>query len=457
MDVQMGIVYKLLTDFYPKNQQIEFVCNILKSSMSVVNSNSACIVMPEKIIIAKLGSRTWDLEKILRRDVENCTIVELDYSVDEVLGLVIFDGDVDKTDINILLKLLSFSIEHISTEVYAKDIFIKSMGHEIRAPLNGIIGYSQLLMDMAVTEKQAEYLHYIYQCSLVLTQIINDVLDYNELSSGKSKVSNVCCKVSEIANNASVAVKTKMAEKRQTLAISISDNTPKHISIDKNKITQVVVNITTSLIKFLSEEHIIEVNFSCENGELVCQVKNQGEAIPNINDLFLPFFQVDTMKKLHTTFDLGFMISKKLCILMGGDIYGESGEGGNIFTIRVKYNDCQHIGKSMEFDGKNILVVHPGSSFKRAINERSVPDLSEETSPKDVFTLSINEYLFSWGVKVLSVQSVDDAVKAVSNFNFDVAIVNKNFAFDIKSRCLNIQLVVLEKSVSKYQLYEKLI
>jgi two-component system sensor histidine kinase/response regulator len=412
---EVEIVGRIIDNYYPKHEPLIPLHSTLESIMSTISCDSACVLLlSDKSIIASIGERIWDPKKLVESKELHCTVAELEYSREEPLALVAFSGYVDYKPAHILLRLLTLFVNAYkltsSAELQAKDLFVANMSHEIRTPLNGIIGYNQLLLTTDPTEKQGEYLHSMYQCSVQLMQIINDILDFSKLAAGKSKLSSICCKVKEIINNASGAVHTKLLEKQQKVNVTIDPSVPEYIVIDKHKLTQVLVNLLSNAIKFSKDGNAIQVTVSCKgNDTLVCKVSDNGIGISNINKLFIPFGQIDsTYTTSNSGTGLGLVISKKLCILMGGDIFVESSEKGSTFTVEVKFKDSSQLEAQIsrfpnaQLSGKNVLIVDDN------IHNRVI----------------LNEYLFAWGLKVLAVQDAAEALKSIAMFKFDVVITD---------------------------------
>jgi two-component system sensor histidine kinase/response regulator len=414
MDVQLGIVSRILYNHYPVQDPLLTIHSILESIMDIVGSDSACIIMfSDNSIIASIGEKVWDHNKIMQRDVVNCSLVDIYYSRDEAMGVIAFDKIIQFTYADVLIKLISVFLENYKignrVEIQAKDLFVANMSHEIRTPLNGIIGYNQLLLTTDPSEKQGEYLHSMYQCSVQLMQIINDILDFSKLTAGKSRLVNICCKVGEIANSAKGAILTKLMEKNQRLSIKIEDSVPDYIVLDKHKLVQVIVNLLSNAIKFSAEGQEIKIVFSCVEDILKCKIIDNGIGIPNVKRLFVPFSQLDmSYSSSNSGTGLGLSISKKICILMGGDIFPESSQKGSIFTVDVKYQDCSKLEEQLtlspniQLNGKNVLIVDDN------VHNRII----------------LNEYLFSWGMKVLAVQNAKEALKVILSFKFDIAIID---------------------------------
>ncbi len=286
-----------------------------------------------------------------------------------------------------------------------KDFFIANMSHEIRTPLNGVIGYTQLLMQTNITGNQIQYLNGINKCSISLVQIINDILDFSKLSTKKIKLNPVPCKVSEIIEFLCDTVGPKIAEKKQLLSFDVSADVPDYITIDRQKLVQVLMNLLSNSIKFTHIDGHISVSIMVKSNLLQFTVKDNGIGIArnDVNVLFRAFTQLDNnIGRVGS--GLGLSISKKLVELLGGQISVRSEFGqGSEFFFTVKFGNYQEtlkqviLAKPELFKGKYVLVAFQ--------------------SDKD--RLSCSEILMKWGMKPTLCGSVSEAKSFLSNYVYD--------------------------------------
>jgi len=285
---------------------------------------------------------------------------------DGIIGIVILVGGLYTPEwiqeikgITVCLRLL-LEKESSPLELKGKDLFLANMSHEIRTPLNGIIGYAQLLLQSRSLEIQRQYIHSINKCGVSLARVINDILDFSKLASGKMKVTPKNTSINALINFVSETLHPRITEKKQILELSI--NVPEKVSIDQQKLTQILMNLLSNAVKFTPEGGKITLTAEkLENKTLKFTVTDTGCGISRQDQtrLFRAFTQLDN--HLNRNIDgtgLGLAISKKLVELLQGEISLSSriGEGSNFF-FTVKYAQL-HLDDSKKFQGKKFLLIH---------------------------------------------------------------------------------------------------
>lgn len=295
---------------------------------------------------------------------------------------------------------------------FSKDLFLANMSHEIRTPLNGVIGYNQLLMQTVLTNTQKGYLKSMNQCSIQLMQIINDVLDFSRLASGKMNINSECFRISEILDSVKDAIGNRLNEKKQRLEFEISPNLPEFIICDKQKIIQVIVNLVSNASKFSDIRQYIKVKFRPNlKNSMQISVEDNGIGISEQNQskLFNTFIQIEnSFSKVGT--GLGLAICKKLVELLGGEISVRSSTGkGSTFSFTIKYEDNEDFEKIIERDvellkGKSILVVDDNADNR----------------------IVIGEMLFEWGMKPVMCASALEALRMIlgERYKFVIGLID---------------------------------
>lgn len=274
-----------------------------------------------------------------------------------------FDVDYTKFNIQPFIQVIE-GVLGVDAEA---DEFLVTMSHEIRNPLHGVTGYSQLLQNTDLDKEQKGLLKSLTNCSLQLMQIINDVLDVSRLNSGRMQIQEECFLFNNLQEQVTSILSQRIREKRQTLVWRRSSDIPEYIISDKQRIIQILINLISNAHKFSDKGKTIQVVFSVKSaGNLTFQVIDEGEGIPTseLCDIFRPFKQITSnISSGENGSGLGLAICKSLSVLMGGDIHVSSVESvGSVFTVDVKFSEVKDEESTpviQEFDvsGISILVI----------------------------------------------------------------------------------------------------
>ncbi len=233
----------------------------------------------------------------------------------------------------------------VATE--AKSLFLASMSHEIRTPMNGVIGFINLLKGTALSGEQRDYVDQIQNCGDALLDLINDVLDFSKIESGRLDLEKAPFSLRDLVTSSIETVLPRALERRLEILFDIDPAVPLETVGDPARIRQVLLNLMSNAVKFTRDGEIhVGVGVlpadSADGARLRIAVRDTGIGIEPAAAarLFTPFTQADasTTRRFGGT-GLGLAISKRLVELMGGSIGVEStpGEGSTFsFTIRVE-------------------------------------------------------------------------------------------------------------------------
>lgn len=307
------------------------------------------------------------------------------------------------TELAPLISLTQLVVQNCRSRVLlsrdCKDLFLANMSHEIRTPLNGVIGYNQLLLQTKLTSTQANYLSSMRHCSIQLMQIINDILDYFKLSSGKMNDEVETFRSSEIMQAVSDALDQSLKGKRQKFTCHIDSNVPEFLLMDKRKIVQIVMNLVSNAHKFtgIGGAIILQISVPIPN-TLEIRVCDNGVGIAKEDQskIFSAFEQIQGESSRIGT-GLGLAICRKLSNFLGGDIHVQSTLGeGSIFTVTSVFGNCTEDTIESDIDmsiimGKKILIV--------------------DDNPDNRILLS--EILFEWDTEPIICASAAEALRMV--------------------------------------------
>ena len=265
--------------------------------------------------------------------------------------------------------------EHAENENLAKSKFMANISHELRTPINGILGASQILAFEDLTSEQTELVDIIHSSSDILLELINDLLDISSLEVGENRLILKQLDFPVLIQNLFNMFRIEARNKSLGYQISGVDRLPKTAYVDGLRIAQVMQNIISNAIKF-TDKGEIKVNVDThpidDNSILfIAQVTDSGLGIPlsQQQDIFTAFTQLDMeISKRQKGSGLGLAICQQLCQLMSGEIQVKSKPGqGSTFTVKLPLQLTGETASSSKQDtvnnkqlrvyNKNVLLV----------------------------------------------------------------------------------------------------
>ncbi len=235
----------------------------------------------------------------------------------------------------------------------AKSEFLAVVSHEIRTPINGVIGFTKLLRETPLSAEQLNFVEMIGTSGLTLESLISDILDMSKIEAGKIEIDRAPFGLRRSVEEVVAFFTPKARAAGLRLETQIDPDVPQIVYGDANRLRQILVNLVGNAIKFTerggitvslsaARESTPEVN-GCREVRLLFAVTDTGIGIPaeKLGMLFKPFSQVDTSAhRRRGGTGLGLIISKRLCELMGGNIAVESelNRGSTFrFSLRADY------------------------------------------------------------------------------------------------------------------------
>ncbi|VAX36164.1 sensory box histidine kinase/response regulator [hydrothermal vent metagenome] len=227
----------------------------------------------------------------------------------------------------------------------SKSLFLASMSHEVRTPMNAILGMIDLTLETHLEEEQRENLLVAKDAADNLLGLLNDILDLSRVESGKITLEDIEFHLHNVVNNVCKGLAVTARDKDLEILVEIEPDVPEIIMGDPVRLRQVLSNLINNAIKFTSKGKIttfVKVASKVKGGVvLLIAVKDQGIGIPKDRQerVFEVFTQADetTTRRFGGT-GLGLAICKRLVEMMGGQIWVESEEGeGSTFNFTGRF------------------------------------------------------------------------------------------------------------------------
>jgi signal transduction histidine kinase/CheY-like chemotaxis protein len=254
---------------------------------------------------------------------------------------------------------------------HAKSAFLAGMSHELRTPMNGVIGMTGLLLDTQLSSEQREYIETIRVSGTSLLSVINEVLDFSKIESGKMQLEAQPFELSRCIEDVFSMIAPSAQAKGLDLLYLVENDVPAWVDGDVTRLRQVLVNLVNNGVKFTEHGEVYvrvtKVSSDADHLELAFSVRDTGIgiAVQKQTELFQPFYQVDasTARKYGGT-GLGLAITSRLVKLMGGGVSVSSalGQGATFsFSIRTQPVPAMAVrySQSDQFavQGKKLLLV----------------------------------------------------------------------------------------------------
>jgi two-component system, sensor histidine kinase and response regulator len=265
-----------------------------------------------------------------------------------------------------------------------KSEFLANISHEVRTPLNGIIGMTVLLDDSELHPEQRNFVETIKTCSEVLLRIINDILDFSKMEAGKICFEALDFNLRQTVESTIEVLADRADRKHVELVLLIDANVPVQLRGDPGRLRQILMNLVVNAIKFTEHGEVI-VRVALENEsetqvDLGFTVKDTGVGIPPnaMPYLFQAFSQVDgsTTRRYGGT-GLGLAISKNIVEMMGGQIGVQSTPGqGSTFWFTVRLQKQPHACPMAQvapsrLSGLRILVVDDNEANRNLLAQQA--------------------------------------------------------------------------------------
>jgi signal transduction histidine kinase/DNA-binding response OmpR family regulator len=270
----------------------------------------------------------------------------------------------------------------------AKGEFLANTSHEVRTPMNGVIGMTGLLLDTELTLEQREYAETVRASAVSLLEIINGILDFSKIEAGRLDLEMIDFDLRTSVEDVSDLLAKEAHERGIEFAFVVHPEVPSWLRGDPGRVRQILLNLVTNALKFTNVgEIVVRVSLDQETGthatvRFAVTDTGIGIAQDRIDRLFKPFSQADasTTRQYGGT-GLGLVISKQLAEMMGGQIGVETQEGkGSTFWFTAVLEKRP--------EPEDVLLILPSH-----VQRKRILVVDHNTTNRQV----LNTYLTSWG------------------------------------------------------------
>ena len=223
----------------------------------------------------------------------------------------------------------------------AKSEFLATMSHEVRTPMSGVLGMLRLMADGPLNERQHQQVRVMRSSSEILLGILNDILDYSRVESGEIEVRRAVFDLHELVEDIVVLMQGRAREQNLALELAIARDVPAAVTGDRQKLSQVLLNLLGNGIKFTDRGAVtLAVSKGAGANGICLAVHDTGPGIAeqDLAHLFEPFYQAAASRRRgqQAGTGLGLAISRRLVTAMGGriEVETEPGEGSH-FSVTL--------------------------------------------------------------------------------------------------------------------------
>lgn len=331
--------------------------------------------------------------------------------------------------------------------------FLANISHEMRTPLNAVLGTAEIALRRDMSDEMREYLHQIKSSAHHLLMIINDILDFSKIETGEMSIVPVDYEPLSLINDVAGIVNNQIGSKNIEFTIDVPPDLPLSLKGDNVRIQQVLINLLNNAVKFTKSGNVsLKIStrpISDKNVMLIASVSDTGCGISqeNIGRLFKMFRQIDSKRNRNVEgTGLGLAISKKLLGLMGGTISVESEPGkGSTFTFEVPQEITREERSVVQSaPAGTVVCILLGNQYLRQSVETAVREIGAVAVSIDNPLLGDKAYI------IADYELLDDAKELIArNPELKCILIDR---FDSTAYSDNDNITIIRKPVYSFSL-----
>lgn len=317
-------------------------------------------------------------------------------------------------------RKLEAALEQLTLAAKAREDFLASMSHEIRTPMNAILGMTELLLSSPMTAKQAEQARVIRKSSENLLVLVNDLLDISKIDAGKFRLEKIAFRLDELLDYIVHTLEPAAKARNIGLSLHMDPAIPQVLRSDPHRINQVLTNLVTNAIKFTErgsvrlETELLSFDQGVARIEFRIVDTGIGIAAEKLERIFESFQQADaTITRRFGGTGLGLTISRKLALLLGGEISVKSKPGqGTTFILHLALEVAEE--SEIDLGAKAIDLSSEAFHGKRVL-------LVEDHEYNQILTVS---FLEEWGIQTEIAHNGQEALDQLRKGSFDLVLMD---------------------------------
>lgn len=395
--------------FYEKNYTVNG-----RPILNIIDKKKLSLIIQSNTVEIQTGDKQTKWV-----DVSVKGIINKSGELEGYIGTIVDISDLKQTEFELLQAKEKETLAN-----RAKDDFLSTMSHEIRTPLNAVIGISHLLLLENPKPEQLENLQTLKYSSEHLLGLVNDILDFNKISSGSLDLENIEFNVTHLLNGIQGIFNNRAKAKNIRFSIKKDNLLPEVLIGDSVRILQILTNLVSNALKFTKKGRVtLDLEIAAETDEtclLEIFVRDTGIGIPKDKQekIFQSFAQANSdTTRMYGGTGLGLAICRQLLELMGGTLHLDSEEGkGSTFSFLLQLNKGNKNSKLASNIKQDLLKSND------APNLAGVKILVAEDNKVNIMV--IKKFLSKWHVDYYIAENGEIAFEMAKQNRYDLVLMD---------------------------------